>query len=82
MKIIKGKFVVGLGSAFKIKAELTTHIGYDRSLDPNLWYIIDSHSRQIVGSYADKDLAIKLATFLDKADQKKLSDEIERILKS
>lgn len=77
-KARKGKYIVGEGKDFRPAKE--NHIGYDNSLDPNRWYIVDGDTLKILGSYETRELAINLAIFLDKADHLKLDNEIEKIL--
>lgn len=74
-----GQYLVVLGSQLKTKIP-KNGIGRIVEYDPHTSYIISLHNRTIVGQYLQEDLAHKCAQFLDKADQLKLSNEIDRIL--
>ena len=73
-----GQYIVGQGKDFKMKKN-KTHYGYDRTLDPEAWYIVHITGR-VLGVYANETFAISLATGLDKRDHNKLAAEMDRIL--
>jgi len=56
-------------------------IGYFVEFDPHSMYVINILTKTIVGKYAQTDLAYKCAEFLDKADQLKLANEMDKILR-
>lgn len=48
----KGKYIIGQGKDFKIANPLPSNgIGYDNDLSGWRWYVVDSTTRKIVGSY-------------------------------
>lgn len=76
---VYGQYIVGQGKDFKVK-EPKTHYGYDKRLEPELWYIVHITGK-VLGVYNNETFATSLATGLDKRDQKKLADEMDRILR-
>lgn len=74
-----GEYLVVEG--FQLKAKVPkSGIGYVTEFDPHMTYIINLTTKKIVGSYAQEDLAHKCGDFLNKADQLKLSNEMDKIL--
>lgn len=74
-----GEFLVIEGSQLKARVP-KNGIGYVTEFDPHMTYIINLITKKVVGSYAQEDLAHKCADFLNKADQLKLSKEIDKLL--
>lgn len=80
-KAKKGIYILGEGRDFEVKSP-PNGIGYDRSLDPLRWYVVNGKTGAILGAYDNRDMAVNLIRFLDKRDNEKLSQEIEKILTS
>lgn len=55
--------------------------GYFVEFDPHSMYVINIHTKTVVGKYAQDHLAYACAEFLDKADQLKLSNEMDKLLR-
>lgn len=75
---VYGQYIVGLGRQFRVKLN-KEHYGYDKRLVPDAWYIVHI-SGKVLGCYSDEHLAENLAKGLDKRDQKRLSEEMDKIL--
>lgn len=80
-KAKKGIYILGEGRDFEVKKN-DNGIGYDRSLEPLKWYIVNGKTGAILGCYDDRDMAVNLIRHLVKRDEKKLLQEIEKILTS
>jgi len=76
---VYGQYIVGQGKDFKVKPN-KTHYGFDKTLEPETWYIVHITGK-VLGLYANEMFATTLATGLDKRDQKRLADEMDRILR-
>lgn len=74
-----GNYLAVEGSQLKGKMP-KNGIGYYLEFDIHSTYVININTKTIVGKYAQEDLAYKCAEFLDKADQLKLTNELDKIL--
>jgi len=77
---VYGQYIVGLGKDFRVKQN-QAHYGFDKTLIPDAWYIVHITGK-VLGCYTDEFLATNLAKGLDKRDQKRLSDEMDKILRN
>jgi hypothetical protein len=75
---VYGQYIVGQGKDFKVKPN-KTHYGFDKMLISDRWYIVHITGK-VLGNYDNETFASNLAKGLDKRDQLKLSEEIEKIL--
>lgn len=81
-KMKKGKYIIGQGKDFKIKNPLPKNgIGYDNELYGIRWYIVDSTTCKVVGDYDNCHAATQCAIFLHKADELKLANEMDKLLR-
>ena len=80
-KAKKGIYILGQGIDFKPKM-VPTNYGYDWSLEPLQWYVVNGKTGAILGHYDSRELAVNLIQHLVKRDEKKLSQEIEKLLTS
>ena len=74
-----GQYLCVPGSMLKTKIP-KNGIGHFVEYDAHTMYVINLSTRIIVGQYLQEDLAYKCAQFLHKADELKLSNEIDRML--
>lgn len=56
-------------------------IGLVVEFNPQMMYVINLSTRKIVGQYDQPELAYRCAEFLDKADRKKLDNEMDKLLR-
>lgn len=67
-----GNYIVASGIELKVRP---THRGY-------LMYHVTDKSGMLMGSYPDEEMAVNLATGLDRIDRAKIDKEIDGILRS
>lgn len=71
MKRKRGQYVVGQGCDFD----------NGNGLDAGHWYVIRAGDGKVMGAYEFEHFACQLAVALDKRDQKRLVEEMDRILR-
>jgi len=67
-----GIYLVATGFDFGLKNCITS----------NKYYVVNEITKIAIGMYTEEQLAINLAKGLDKRDQKRLSDEMDKILRN
>ena len=75
-----GNYIVGNGTDFKIDRPSNGY-GYDHELNGEMYYVVHGQTGKILGRYNDEHLAIQLAKGLHATDKKKLSDEMDKVLR-